>query len=276
MKFALQIYGQLRTFEKTLPTLLNFIDYYNNDYDVFLFIDPNESDNKCEGLLHDKCPVSNYSEENIIKLKKILIEDRIKILKYTTEMSADEISYDTKQSNDMVNLWRKYNSKYGNIVLSYFAASLAYRKYLLNNIRINYENLNNIKYDYIVHTRFDFGTTYKNKYTINETTTPVLFSDCIAIGNTEFINKNAEIGLYYPVTPKILFDENCNLIHEKINKYENFRGDKFWEKHWIFMPELNQRLYLLENSYNYIDAWWETPCNYGFTTFTMEDAFLLL
>ena len=144
MKFALQIYGQLRTFEKTLPTLLNFIDYYNNNYDVFLFIDPNESDNKCEGLLHDKTPVSNYSEANMIKLKQILIEDRIKVIKYTNDMSQDEINYDTKQSNEMVDLWNKFNLKYGNIILSYFAASLAYRKYLLNNIRINYEKLNNI------------------------------------------------------------------------------------------------------------------------------------
>ena len=84
-------------------------------HDVFLFIDPNESDNKCEGLLHDKTPVSNYSEANMIKLKQILIEDRIKVIKYTNDMSQDEINYDTKQSNEMVDLWNKFNLKYGNI-----------------------------------------------------------------------------------------------------------------------------------------------------------------
>jgi hypothetical protein len=264
MKFALQIYGQLRTFDKCLPSFLNFIDYYENDYDVFLFIDSTDDMTKYEYLPSgDKCQ-TNFSESSLNILKNILIEDRIKCIHYTNDMSENEKSYELKQKNDMIELWEKYNKKYGNITLSYFATSLAYRKYLLNTIRMKYEDTNKIVYDYVIDGRFDFGTTYKEKYPINESTTPILFSDCISIGKPEFINKMSEYGIYYPITPKYIFDKNCDLIHEKYEKYKNWRGDKFWEKNWIFMPEMNQRLFLLENNISFIEAWWKVPCNYGF------------
>jgi hypothetical protein len=58
-----------------------------------------------------------------------------------------------------------------------------------------------------------------------------------------------------------LFNDECNVIYEK---YKDWRGDKFIYKNWIFMPELNQRLFLLENSCTFIEAWWEEPCKLGF------------
>lgn len=264
MKYALQIYGQLRTFDKALPSFLHFIDYYNLDYDVFLFIDRNNEYSKSYYISNDNYTKSNYSEYNLEFLKKLLIEDRIKILDYVDNMSPDEKAFEINQKNKMLELWNKFNSKYDSIVMNDFTTSLTFRKYLLNNMRKKYEVLNNIKYDYIIQGRFDFGTTYNSVYKITESTTPILFSDCIAIGNTSFINTMAEYGLYYPITPKVLFDNECNLLVDKYEKYKDWKGDKFIDKHWIFMPELNQRLYLLENSYTFIEAWWETPCNYGF------------
>jgi hypothetical protein len=139
-----------------------------------------------------------------------------------------------------------------------------YRRYLLNQLRIQYELINNIQYDYIVKTSFDWGTSYQGKYNINKETTPILFSDRLSIGNPQFINKESECILYWPITPSVLFDEDCNLLTEKYKKYENQKGDKFIDKNWIFMPELNIRLFLLENNISFIEAWWCTPTNYGF------------
>lgn len=258
MKLALQLYGQLRTFIKSLPSLLKFIDYYNKDYDVFLLID------KSHQASYVINSISNYSEDNMKILEDILIKGRIKCIKYTDEMTEIQKLTENNINSEYNNLWSKFEEKYGNITKNDFVCALKYRTYLLNNIRLEYEQNNYIQYDYVVRSRFDFATTVDMVYNISKETTPVLFSDALTIATPEFVNKESELGLHYPFTPNCLYDNKYELLSEKYKKYENWRGDKFIDKNWIFMPELNQRLFLLENSYTFIEAWWETPCNYGF------------
>jgi len=241
--YALQIYGQLRTFKKALPSLLKFIDFYSKEYHVFLFI------NKC-----DQC-----TYETIQWLQE-LFQHKVKVLHYVQDY---DISIEKEMKQNYDTLWKKFNDKLGNVTRNDFVCCLQHRNYLLNQIRLNYEKEYSITYEYVVRTRFDFGTSLDQIYTINDTTTPVLCSDCLTIARPEFVNKESELGLYYPFTPTCLFDENCELL-EKYEKYKEWRGDKFIDRNWIFMPELNQRLFLLENSLSFIEAWWKEPCNYGF------------
>ena len=63
MKNALQICGQLRTFEKCLPSILKFIGYQEYDFDVFLFVDPSHNSE----IKMNSNP--NFSQNNI-KIKK--------------------------------------------------------------------------------------------------------------------------------------------------------------------------------------------------------------
>lgn len=171
---------------------------------------------------------------------------------------------ENKLSAEYQRLWEKFNNKHGDIVKDDFTTALLYRKKILNDIRVQYEKTHNVTYDYVVRTRFDWATTLTSVYEFNEKTTPILFSDALTIAKPDFVNTESELGLVFPFTPKCLFDDECNVMYDKYEKYQDWRGDKFIYKNWIFMPELNQRLFLLENSRTFIEAWWEEPCNLGF------------
>lgn len=261
MKLALQIYGELRTFEKSIPTLLHFLSYKNRDFDVFLLIDRS-------GMRgHNPNNKNNYSEANILKLKNLLGESNIKKLIFYDELDNyhENEEKEKKLANNVLSLWNKVNSVYGHIIHWPFVCNLFNRYYILNNIRKEYEKKNNITYDYVIRTRFDFGTTYDKPFVFNENTTPVMCSDALIIGNPEFMNHVCNATFNFPLIPKVFFDENGRFIQgEKYEKYKNWRGDKFWQPQWIFAPELNLRLELLEKNIHFIEAWWLEPCNYGF------------
>ena len=260
MKLALQIFGELRSFEKCIPQVLKFISYANNDFDVFLLID------RRGGESHNIRNKTNYSLENIKKLKKMLGESKIKKLLFFDELEniKEIIKKEQDMKKEINQVWTEMNKVYGGILLDPFASSHVYRLYLLNNIRKEYQNENNIKYDYVVRTRFDFGTTYNKPFIFSKETTPVMCSDAMIIGKPEFVDILCDATFNYPLTPKVIFDKNYKLRPEKYEQYKNWRGAKFWDKNWIFYPELNIRLELLEKNINFIEAWWLKPCNYGF------------
>lgn len=261
MKLALQIYGQLRTFKDCIPNILNFIDYYNKDFDVFLFID--------DGHSSDYTHINgyhNYSEQNVELLKHMLISERIKTIIYVKNMNETDIKIEQQLVDNYIGYHNKFEEKYGKLEMNIFTPRLFYRKYLLNEIRKTYETQNNITYDYIVRTRFDIKTCIPTDFTFEyiPKNVPVLCSDILTISSPEFMNIESLCGINYPITPKVCFDEDCKLIIEKYEKYKNWKGDKFWDNIWIFMPELNLRLYILEQGYTFIEAWWLNYRNYGF------------
>lgn len=261
MKLALQIYGQLRTFKECMPSILNFINYYNEDFDVFLFID--DSHSKDYITMNSN---TNYSEENIQMLEDLLLKSRIKRILYVRDMKTDDIVFEDCMVQHYLNIHNKFTSKHGNVDMNIFAPRLMYRKYLLNEIRKEFEIQNNITYKYVIRTRFDIKTSLPVhvRFDYKHENTPVLCSDVLTISSPEFINIESLCGIAYPVTPTLCFDNNCDLIKEKYEKYKNWRGDKFWDRNWIFMPELNLRLFLLENGCSFIEAWWMPDRNYGF------------
>ena len=76
MKIALQIFGELRCFEKCLPDILHFIDYSNHEFDVFILTQKKSK---------------TFSIENLNKLKDILGGQNIKDLKYVENYSNENI-----------------------------------------------------------------------------------------------------------------------------------------------------------------------------------------
>ena len=74
-----------------------------------------------------------------------------------------------------------------------------------------------------------------------------------------------ETGLHMPFSAQRLFTPNLELRQDMYEKYKNWKGDKFWQFNWVFMPELNYRLYLLEHNISFIEAWWLEPRNLGFS-----------
>lgn len=262
MKYALQIYGELRSFERCIPQVLKFLSYDINNFDVFLLID------RKGGKSHNPRNKNNYSTENINKLKIMLGESKIKKLIFFDELeNINEINKkEETMTNEVNKLWREINQVYGGITNWPFVCNLLYRHYLLNNIRNEYEKENKITYDYVVRTRFDFGTTYDKPFIFSKETTPVMCSDAMIIGNPTFIDTLCDATFNFPLIPKVIFNKNNNykIRPEKYEQYKNWRGAKFWEKIWIFAPELNIRLELLEKNIDFIEAWWLEPCNYGF------------
>ena len=119
----------------------------------------------------------------------------------------------------------------------------------------------------------DIGTKYNIKYNINENTTPLMCSDILTIAKPEFINIEQNIGKeHFPFTPQVFFDLDYNIKPEISNKYANYskeHGNEFLQNIWIFMPELNYRLYVLEHNLQFIEGWHQGgtsdfPYNYGF------------
>jgi len=259
MKYALQLYGQLRTFSKSLPSLLHFIDYFNKDFDVFLFID------KKDGSTYSIDKSSNYSESNINLLFDLLLTERVKQCKFVDEMTKEEKETEQRLTCEYYLLWKKFQDKYGDIPENNFVTKLKYRTYLLNKMRLNYEEKYSVKYDYVVRSRFDWGTEYTKVYEINPQTTPIVFADTLTIGTPEFITIEADLGLIFPYTPKCLFNDKCELLTDKYNEFKNYKGYPYIiQKMWLFFPEYNLRTYFLDKGLSFIDAHWETPSNYGF------------
>ena len=260
MKNALQIYGQLRTFEKCLPSLLKFIRYEEYDFDVFLLIDPSHNSE----IKMNSNP--NFSQNNLEKLKNILGQDRIKVLKLTEQMTDRNKKTEEKIYNIYLNTYDIFQKKFyrNKLVKNNFTPRLMYRKYLLNEFRKEYEEKNNICYDYVIRTRFDIGKDDMEVFDYKENNIPVLCSDILTIAKPDFVNCESKIALSYPYSPMVFFDKNLNVIKDKINKYIDWRGDKFWDDIWLFMPELNQRLFLLENNFSFNEAWWFENRNFNF------------
>jgi len=252
MHNALQIYGELRTFLECIPSILNFIDYSNIKYDVFLFIDD-------KGISKN----NNFSEDNLKKLFQMLKRENIKIVNFVSKMSSQEKNHEDFLYNKYISIHNEFAKKYPSIVKDNFVPRLMYRKYLLNQYRTDYENKNKVQYDFVVRTRFDIKTNSNNIVSFKDT--PILCSDTITIASPHFTNKEMETGIHMPFSAQCLFTPSLELKPDMYEKYKNWRGDKFWQYNWIFMPELNYRLYLLENEISFIEAWWLEPRNLGFS-----------
>lgn len=239
---SLILFGQLRTFKQCLPTILNYIDYYNKPFDVFLFIDKN----------NDK----NYNEENMLHLNNILFSDRIKIIKYTDQMSQDEI----KCENDLINKYNKTSQnikKYFNlssITTNNFVTKLYYRRYLLLTYVSDYCQQNNVHYDNCILTRFDIKLS-DEKYMFYEkknTNDLSIIFDILFSGNLLTLLKIFQFSFEYFAMYDICLTKNKESLNNILNNIHNKVLDenelnKIY-KNWLCMPEMNFNVYLIKNN----------------------------
>ncbi len=249
MKLALQIYGQLRTFKTCIPSLLDYISYNDHDVDVFLLINKDQD--------------SNYSVDNISILKNMLGESNIKVLKYVDEMTDDDVNTEIKLTNEYYKLVTKFTKTNNiNYVYNNFVNKQFYRKYVINRLRNEYQEANNIKYDYVVRSRFDYGRRNPGKkFNFNDDFNAVVWPDTQEIAKPEFIDRLVKIAFEFPVTPKIIYNDDCQIRKDKYEEHKKkdnpeMGKDKFqfWDQGWVFMPEMNQILYCKENNLKYIYA----------------------
>lgn len=236
MKFALQIYGEFRCFEKCLQDILYFINYYNKDFDVFI-LSQKES--------------QTYNEENLNKIKKILGEKNIKVFKFIEDYSKEILEKENMLQKKYLDTYKKFkNHNKTNYTINGFVTRLYFRRWLNNKIRKKYEEENNITYDFIVRTRFDISFNHKSEKNIFDyTKTPFFSFDTMSIAKPTLINIESELGLVYPYIPNNFFDEKVNKIEvtdkEILKRWPNCNKDIF-NNAWVFMPEINLKIYLFD------------------------------
>jgi len=231
MKIALQIYGEFRCFEKCLPDILYFIDYSNHEFDVFILTQRNSN---------------SYSIKNLNKIKDMLGREKIKNLKYIEDYSNEIMEKENNLVKQYFKLYNKFKGKFNdNLICNEFVTRLWFRRYLNNQMRIEYEKTNNKKYDYVVRTRFDIGLL--NKKVFDYFTLPYFCYDTISIATPEIINIESNLGLEFPFTPRYMYDENVNIISNKkfIKEIKNLEIN---HPMWVFMSEANLILYLMVNA----------------------------
>ena len=237
MKNALQIYGEFRCFEKCLPDILHYIDYSNNDFDVFILTQKNSK---------------TYSIENLNKIENLLGKDNIKDMKYIEGYPKEILDKEDTLVKEYMNLLYKFAKNFKNLSANGFVTRLWYRRYLNNQMRIEYENKNNIKYDYVVRTRFDIGFNSDIKYKIDYSNAPFFYYDLLSIASPEIINIESQLGLEFPITPKYMYNQHLELDYNKPYMKELINKGCNHPK-WIFMSENNLYLYLIINVINNLD-----------------------
>ena len=230
MKFALQIYGEFRCFEKCLNDIMHFIDYYNRDFDVFILTQRNSA---------------SFSYENLNKIKHILGEDRVKLINFIEDYPENIIKEENILVNNYFDLYNKFtlvNSEY-TYSANEFVTRLWYRRHLNNEMRTGYEKLTNITYDYVVRTRFDIG--FRDQMQMFDYSTPLLIMpDIITISSPNIINIESNLYYEFPLTPMLMYDD---IFKSKIFQNDDYNihiKPHVTHPRWVFMSEANLILYL--------------------------------
>jgi hypothetical protein len=239
MRIALQIFGEFRSYARCLPNILEYIDYNNEKYifDVFILT---QRDGK------------NYSKENLEKIETLLGKENIKVLKYIEDYSDVVKVREDKLVEEYYKAARGVELKTGIVhKKNRFVTRLWFRRKLLNDIRVDYEENTNIKYDYVVRTRFDIG--YKNEENKERCAyiDPLyIYPDAMTIAKPEIINIESELGVNFPYSYKISDSEIT-----KENGLDEFLINK--SGRLVFMSEGNLIVYLYhtleKENHKYLD-----------------------
>ena len=229
MRIALQIFGEFRSYDRCLQNILDYIDYNNKKYtfDVFILT-------QREG--------KNYSKEALEKIETQLGKENIKVLKYIEEYSDAVKMREDKLVEEYYKLAKGVEVKMGIVhKKNKFVTRLWFRRKLLNDIRVDYENNTGTKYDYVVRTRFDIGYKDENMKDKCRYIDPLyIYPDAMTIGKPEIINIESDLGVNFPYSYKILESE-----FTKEKRLDEFLINK--SGRWVFMSEGNLTVYLYHN-----------------------------
>lgn len=235
---ALLIYGQLRTANKYIHELSNYINYEKYNHDVYLLINKND-------------PMFEEDTINLLKSKF-----NVKMLKYTDD--NEYIVERDKYINEYVEISKKIseiknincNANHG-IPHQYFG-----RLHLLKLFdKISKEN--KIFYDKIILTRFDLSYNFEKTmdYTQKLIFVPDLFF-CIDSELFAFFCKFFLLENYFQFYGIL---RNCTSMEEFKIKIKNYLSNNMEEsnfndfyKKWMCMPEANLICYFEENNVKYI------------------------
>jgi hypothetical protein len=227
-RYALQIYGEFRSYRKCLPDILSFINYNNKNYDIFIL-----TQNNCS--IEDLNRVINYFPNSNIVLKFFEnYPDNIK----NKEDELNKKNIELIDSIAINNKWQRWHR-------NWFVSRLWYRRHLCNQIRLNYEKENNVQYETVVRTRFDIGFL-GNKTYLDYENLPFINNDLITVGKPEIINLESQLN-WFPFTPKFFY--NCLFFdNEKVKEYEKKTNsvipDYAFNSSWLYGSECNLFLYL--------------------------------
>lgn len=233
MRYALQIYGVFRTFEKCLPQILKYISYYDFKYDVF--------------ILSQR--IDGYSIENEQKIRQMLNDTNHTVIwKYIEDYSHNvhlcEDVFCAKYDNCIKNAKQQIQN---NLVTNDFVTRLWYRRWLNNHMRIEYEQVNKIKYDWVVRTRFDIGyKTVVNHKSLDillkppEDNTIYMFPDIITCGSPEVVNYESNLIHMWP------YIYNQYIRTGKLS--DHLHGNSQIISKWLMMSELNLINYIEDSS----------------------------
>lgn len=244
MKYALQIYGSYRCFEKCLPDILNHIGFDLYDYDVFIL------SQKSDG----------YSPLNENKIKSMLTGHQV-IWKYIEDYPLDIHQKENELCANYTNCIKDAQlSIFPNLVTNAFVTRLWYRRYLNNLMRIQYEKENNITYDWVIRTRFDIGyyhVTRPRLSILSEKPTDktiYVMPDIFACGPPEAINFESLLIEQWPYIYR--FHKNTGKFPEGVGISTNTHERNNFMHKWLFMSEANLRAYLFSSAYKMKEINW--------------------
>jgi hypothetical protein len=134
------------------------------------------------------------------------------------------------------------------LVTNAFVTRLWHRRWLNNQMRLDYEREHQIKYDWVIRTRFDIGyRTMTNQTQLQllcqppVPTTMYMFPDTFSCGSPEVINYESELINHWPyVYNKYVESGGRNM--EMSDNYATI-------KKWLFMSEMNLIQYFKASTY---------------------------
>ena len=229
------IYGQIRTFLKTLDSILKFIDYDKNEYDVFMLIDKN----------NDK----NYTEENLGILLNMLNPLKIKLLLYVEDcvniFDEDLIIANYYSKTEIIA--KSYNLK---PIRNNFVSRLLNRRKIMVEKVIEYSKNNNIVYDKCILTRFDILMQQNNTKLIYDDKTHIMFDIFFKTCSLDEMNKIFKVIDNYFAINDFIKQNGLDAIKQKYN----FKTDEEltqYLNYWICMPEENIKFFLILNNISF-------------------------
>lgn len=191
MRVCLQICGGLRTFDKCMSRLVKILRDNNIEYDCIFLIDRQEKE--------------NYSIDNEKLLFEICGNENIKYIRYADEFDDN---YREEIYRNMVEESRVRFIK--DIFSDGFIHRLLARRKIVNDMRKEYQEKNDVTYDCIFRGRFDIliNDLNNNLHKCFTNNANFVALDTTSIATPEIIDYESSLGDLYPLCDERIFDND--------------------------------------------------------------------
>ena len=228
MKVALCISGHARNIEKNIDAINQFVISKFEQVDIFCHLwdtkgwriegnDIHVGENSFKGFDYysEKCDINRIVE--LLNPKQIVVEKYTNVENYVCKKSVPN------KTRLRVPFDRPENT-----------VSLSYKIYKCNELKKEYENLNDFKYDMVIRFRPDtliLDEIFNQEYNLNYLYTPYecsydIASDIFAFSNSE--NMDVYSKLHFHLDD--IFNEGCLMNGHNIYKHY---FDKFFSNRWF-------------------------------------------